>query len=112
VVIGSKGGSRIITQVLLGILGYDAGLSPQQVAALPRFHHQWFPDAISAEPGALSAETATALQAMGHTVNAGETTWGVLQTVEWNRRKGTLEAGADPRNPVGQAEVLPAITGE
>lgn len=107
VVIGSKGGSRIITQVLLGILGYDAGLSPQQVAALPRFHHQWFPDAISAEPGALSATTTSALQAMGHTVNAGESTWGVLQTVEWNRNRGTLEAGADPRNPVGSAEVLP-----
>ena len=36
-VIGAPGGSRIITEVLLGILGYDAGLSAQQVAALPRY---------------------------------------------------------------------------
>ena len=43
-VLGAPGGSRIITEVLLGILGYDDGLSAQQVAALPRFHHQWWPD--------------------------------------------------------------------
>jgi len=46
-VLGTPGGSRIITMVLLGILGYDAGLSAQQVAALPRYHHQWLPDVIS-----------------------------------------------------------------
>ncbi|MFD0739502.1 gamma-glutamyltransferase [Lysobacter koreensis] len=106
-VIGAPGGSRIITQVLLAILGYDAGLGAQQVAALPRFHHQWMPDAISAEPGALDAGTVQALQAMGHTVNAGETNWGNLQTVVWDKASGTLDGGSDPRNPVGKAEVIP-----
>jgi gamma-glutamyltranspeptidase/glutathione hydrolase len=48
-VLGTPGGSRIITMVLLGILGYDDGLSAQQVAALPRYHHQWLPDLIEAE---------------------------------------------------------------
>ena len=105
-VIGSPGGSRIITQVLLAILGYDAGLEPQAVAALPRFHHQWLPDAISAEPGALDAETVKALQAMGHTVNAGESTWGNLQTVQWDKRANTLSGGSDPRNPVGRTTVV------
>jgi gamma-glutamyltranspeptidase/glutathione hydrolase len=107
IVIGSKYGSRIITQVLLGILGYDAGLTAQQVAALPRYHHQWYPDAISAEAGAIDAQTVAALQAMGHTVNAAESTWGVLNTVAWDKRSNALEGGTDPRNPVGQAEVLP-----
>ncbi|GAB6197354.1 hypothetical protein PAGU2595_026820 [Lysobacter xanthus] len=107
-VIGAPGGSRIITEVLLGILGYDAGLSAQQVAALPRIHHQWMPDVISAEPGALDATTVAALEAMGHKVNAGESTWGNLQTVAWDKRRGTLEGGTDPRNPVGRAEVLPS----
>ena len=106
VVIGSPGGSRIITEVLLGILGYDDGLSAQQVAALPRFHHQWFPDVISAEAGALDANTVKALQAMGHTVNAGEATWGNLQTVAWDKRSNTLSGGSDPRNPVGKAAVV------
>jgi gamma-glutamyltranspeptidase/glutathione hydrolase len=106
VALGAPGGSRIITEVLLGILGYDDGLTAQQVAALPRFHHQWLPDVISAESGALDADTVKALRAMGHTVNAAEPTWGNLQTVEWNRRSNTLSGGTDPRNPVGKAEVM------
>jgi gamma-glutamyltranspeptidase/glutathione hydrolase len=106
--IGAPGGSRIITEVLVGILGYDAGLGAQQVAALPRFHHQWMPDAISAERGAIDPATVSALQAMGHVVNAAESPWGNLQTVAWDKRSNTLEGGTDPRNPVGGAEVLPA----
>lgn len=108
VAVGAPGGSRIITQVLLAILAYDAGLQPQQVAAQPRIHHQWMPDAISAEPGALDAATVAKLQAMGHKINAGESTWGNLQTVMWDKRSNTLSGGTDPRNPVGQAEVQPS----
>ncbi|TBR13413.1 MAG: gamma-glutamyltransferase [Lysobacter sp.] len=106
-VIGAPGGSRIITEVLLGILGYDAGLSAQQVAALPRIHHQWQPDVISAEAGALDTATVSALQAMGHRVNAGESPWGNLQTVAWDREDNRLEGGTDPRNPTGKVGVLP-----
>ena len=105
--IGAPGGSRIITQVLLAILAYDAGLSAQQVAASPRFHHQWMPDAISAEPGALSADTVAALRAMGHTINAGESRWGNLQTVLWDKKMNVLSGGTDPRNPVGKARIEP-----
>ena len=113
-VLGTPGGSRIITMVLLGILGYDTDLGAQQVAALPRFHHQWMPDVISAESGMFSAETAAALQAMGHTLKlpadtvsgrASSHQWGNLQTVLWNRKDNTLEAGTDPRNPVGEGKV-------
>jgi len=104
-VLGAPGGSRIITEVLLGILGYDDGLTAQQVAAKPRFHHQWMPDVISAEPDALDVGTVAALQAMGHTVNAGEGRWGNLQTVAWDRIADTLSGGTDPRNPVGKAAV-------
>ena len=116
VVIGTPGGSRIITMVLLGILGYDAGLDAQQVAALPRYHHQWWPDSIDAEPKAFTAETAKALQALGHKVElppdeaeggrGSSHVWGNLQTVEWDRRGNALSGGSDPRNPVGKAEVL------
>ncbi|MCL7713747.1 gamma-glutamyltransferase [Stenotrophomonas mori] len=115
VVIGTPGGSRIITMVLLGILGYDAGLDAQQVAALPRYHHQWLPDEISAESGAFTPEVARQLQAMGHKVDlpgdsaeggrGSSHVWGNLQTVEWNRRSNTLSGGTDPRNPEGSAEV-------
>ncbi|WP_305804585.1 gamma-glutamyltransferase [Stenotrophomonas sp. YIM B06876] len=115
IVIGTPGGSRIITMVLLGILGYDDGLSAQQVAALPRYHHQWLPDEISAETGAFSADVVKQLQAMGHRIDlpgdsasggrGSSHVWGNLQTVEWDRRSNTLSGGSDPRNPVGSAEV-------
>lgn len=105
-VLGAPGGSRIITEVLIGILAYDEGLAAQAVAAKPRIHHQWMPDVLSAEQGALSPETVTALEAMGHKVNAAERTWGNLQTVSWDKRTNTLEGGTDPRNPVGKADVL------
>ena len=106
IVLGAPGGSRIITQVLLAILALDAGMDPQTVVALPRFHHQWLPDAISAEPGALDATTVQALQAMGHTVNAGEPTWGNLQVVQWDKRANALSGGSDPRKPGGRTDVL------
>lgn len=107
VALGAPGGSRIITQVLLAILAYDAGMSPQQVAAVPRIHHQWMPDVLSAEPNALAPDVIARLQSMGHTVNAGETDWGNLQTVQWDREAGTLSGGSDPRRPGGKSAVEP-----
>ena len=114
-VLGTPGGSRIITMVLLGVLGYADQLDAQAVAALPRYHHQWMPDSISIERDALAPDVVTALRAMGHVVRVpGEAkagmrssdTWGNLQTVAWNRVDNTLEGGSDPRNPVGKAQVI------
>jgi gamma-glutamyltranspeptidase/glutathione hydrolase len=114
-VLGTPGGSRIITMVLLGILGYDDGLSAQQVAALPRYHHQWLPDAIDAETNAISVPAIKALQAMGHSIElppaegggrGSSHVWGNLQTVEWDKRSNRLQGGTDPRNSVGKAEVI------
>ncbi|PJJ99123.1 gamma-glutamyltransferase [Lysobacteraceae bacterium NML91-0213] len=114
-VLGTPGGSRIITMVLLGMLGYDAGLGAQEVAALPRFHHQWMPDVVSAERGMFDAATAASLRGMGHELNlppdeaaggrGSSHVWGNLQTVLWNRIDNTLEGGTDPRNEVGEARV-------
>lgn len=116
VVLGTPGGSRIITMVLLGILGYDQGLGAQQVAALPRYHHQWLPDVIEAESGAFDEATLRQLQAMGHRIDlpgdsaaggrGSSHVWGNLQTVEWDRRSNTLSVGSDPRNPVGGGAVM------
>ncbi|BCT93030.1 gamma-glutamyltranspeptidase [Lysobacter helvus] len=104
IAVGAPGGSRIITEVLLAILGYDDGLTPQQVAALPRYHHQWYPDVISAEKGALKPDVVEALRKMGHTVNDAEPIWGNVQTVEWNRATNTLSGASDPRHPEGKGE--------
>ena len=113
-VLGTPGGSRIITMVLLGVLGFADGLDAQQVSALPRYHHQWYPDVVDTEKGALPADVVAALRAMGHTVNVpGENNdgrrssdaWGNLNTVLWDRRSNTLGAGTDPRSNVGKASV-------
>ncbi|MGV8944505.1 gamma-glutamyltransferase [Thermomonas sp.] len=114
-VIGTPGGSRIITMVLLGMLGYADGLDAQQVAALPRYHHQWLPDVVEVERGALPDAVIAKLRAMGHDVlvpgqdNQGRRSsdsWGNMNTVMWDRRSNTLSGGTDPRSPVGKSEVL------
>ncbi|QIL21702.1 gamma-glutamyltransferase [Thermomonas sp. HDW16] len=114
VVIGTPGGTRIITMVLLGMLGYADGLDAPQVAALPRYHHQWWPDTIGIERDALPKDVIAALRAMGHQLtvpgeeNDGRRSsdaWGNMNTVLWDKRSNTLSAGNDPRNPVGKAEV-------
>lgn len=96
-VIGTPGGSRIITMVLLGLLELMDGGSAQAAVERSRYHHQYLPDAISAEPGAFSDELAKSLEAMGHTVSAGERPWGNMHVVRWNRRTGEVDAGSDPR---------------
>ena len=114
-VIGTPGGSRIITMVLLGILGYADGLDAPQVAALPRYHHQWMPDVLGIERHALSAEVVAALRAMGHVVvvpgedNQGRRSsdaWGNMNTVLWDKRDNTLSGGSDPRTNTGKARVV------
>ena len=102
--IGTPGGSRIITMVLLGLLELMDGGSAQAAVDAPRFHHQYLPDAVSAEPGAFTPAQIEALQALGHTVSAGESTWGNMQVVIWNRATGEADAGSDRRNKgVGKA---------
>ena len=114
-VIGTPGGSRIITMVLLGILGYADGLDAPQVAALPRYHHQWMPDALGIERNALPAVVVSALRAMGHIVvvpgedNQGRRSseaWGNMNTVLWDKRANTLSGGSDPRSNVGKSRVV------
>lgn len=104
-VIGTPGGSRIITMVFEGILAFIDGDLPQKVVANPRYHHQYLPDVVSAEPGALSRDEIRALQAMGHIVNVGERTWGLMNMVSWDRKSNTLHAGSDPREPMSSGKV-------
>jgi gamma-glutamyltranspeptidase/glutathione hydrolase len=96
-VIGTPGGSRIITMVLLGLLELMDGKGAQAAADLPRFHHQYLPDVLSAEPGAFTEDEIAQLKARGHTVAPGERPWGNMQVVVWDHARGTVEAGTDPR---------------
>ncbi|PKM07390.1 MAG: gamma-glutamyltransferase [Gammaproteobacteria bacterium HGW-Gammaproteobacteria-4] len=95
--IGTPGGSRIITMVLLGLLELMDGGSAQQATDLPRYHHQYLPDTISAEAGALGSEEVQGLQAKGHNVSVETRTWGNMQIVVWDQGSGDVEAGSDGR---------------
>lgn len=103
--IGTPGGSRIITMVLLGILDFMDGNGPESWVALPRYHHQYLPDSVSAEPDAFTAEEVAALEAMGHTVKVRERRWGNMHGVMWDRKTGEVLAGSDPRSDAGSAVV-------
>lgn len=68
-VLGSPGGSRIITSVLHTLLNViDHGMTVQEAVDAPRFHHQWLPDVIQAERHALSPDTRGLLEKLGHEV--------------------------------------------
>jgi gamma-glutamyltranspeptidase/glutathione hydrolase len=81
-VVGTPGGSRIITTVLEVIVNViDHGMTLQEAIDAPRIHHQWLPDDIGAEPFALSADTVQALTAMGYKIVPLDS-WGSGNAVE------------------------------
>jgi gamma-glutamyltranspeptidase/glutathione hydrolase len=104
-VLGTPGGSRIITMVLLGILDFMEGHEPESWVSLPRFHHQYVPDRISAEPDAFTDREVAELEAMGHTVRISGRRWGNMHGVLWDRENGAVTAGSDPRSDAGRAIV-------
>ncbi len=96
-ILGTPGGSRIITMVLLGILDMAKGNGPASWVALPRFHHQYLPDVIQFEPGAFSPEVQQALQRRGHVLKPLDSTWGNMQAVYFDYASGKVQAASDPR---------------
>ena len=70
-VVGTPGGSRIITVVVHTILNVvDYGMNIQEAVDAPRFHQQWLPDVTNLEPFALSPDTQKILEGMGHKFGA------------------------------------------
>ncbi|HXP66658.1 MAG TPA: gamma-glutamyltransferase [Steroidobacteraceae bacterium] len=102
-IIGSPGGSTIISQVLLGILNYVDGMNAADVVKYPHYHHQYLPDEVSYEPGALTDADVAKLQAMGHKLRLSNRAWGNMQVVTWDFATGKVEAASDPR---GEGEGL------
>lgn len=101
-VLGTPGGSRIITMVLLGALEFVAGKDPGSWVEKPRFHHQYLPDEIQFEPEAMNAELKGALKKRGHVLRPLERPYGNMQAVQWNRKTGEVSAASDSRG-IGQA---------
>jgi gamma-glutamyltranspeptidase/glutathione hydrolase len=102
-VIGTPGGSTIISMVLLGTLNYLDGMSAADIVKYPRYHHQYLPDEVDYEPGALSDAEITELTSMGHSLKPENRRWGNMQVVTWDFASGNVEAASDPR---GEGEGL------
>jgi gamma-glutamyltranspeptidase/glutathione hydrolase len=102
--LGSPGGSRIITTVLETALNLiDYGMGPQEAVDAPRFHHQWLPDAVFAEPYAFSPDTQRLLEAMGYTI--------VVQA-PWSAAEVVATAGAAPAEAAPAAGNPDSVFGE
>jgi gamma-glutamyltranspeptidase/glutathione hydrolase len=106
VVLGTPGGSRIITMVLLATLEMAHGRGgPKEWVALPRFHHQYLPDEVTYEPKAFDATEVRALRKWGHTLEEVRPEgYGNMQIVTQYKKTNRLEAVSDPRGE-GLAEV-------
>ena len=96
-VVGSPGGSRIITITLETILNVlDYGMAPQEAVDAPRIHHQWLPDEVFYEPYGLSPDTMKILEGMGYKLTE-QAPWGAAELVEM----GTIGASVQGSRSLG-----------
>ncbi len=101
---GTPGGSRIITMQLLAMLEFLRGADAATIVARPRFHHQYFPDAISHEDNAFDAAMIDALVKLGHELKAMSYRYGNMHAIVIDNATGRLDAASDPR-VIGAASI-------
>lgn len=97
-VVGTPGGSTIITSVLQTILNVsEFGMGMQEAVESPRFHHQWLPDLVSFEPDSFDSALIATLKSRGYLIN--ESNSPIIGKVDaiLVLPNGKLEGGADPR---------------
>ena len=96
-VLGTPGGSRISSMVLLAALDFEKGNGPESWVKVPRYHHQFMPDVIEYEEGALSEPELTSLKSMGHQSKKVRYPYGDMQAVLLNKKTKSLLAASDQR---------------
>lgn len=95
-VVGTPGGSTIISsvfQAILNVLDHEMGM--QEAVNASRFHHQWMPDLIFYEKDSLDTSLINELRNMGHEFKDRSSIGRVDAILV--REDGSLEGGADPR---------------
>ena len=102
--IGTPGGSRIITMVMLGMLEHFDGQPVSDWVGRSRFHHQYLPDMIQHEPNTFSAAEISALESKGHKLKSVGREYGNMQAILWDKKTGSVTAASDPR-AFGEAQV-------
>ena len=103
-ILGTPGGSRIITMVALAILEMDKSLNPIDWVNLPRFHHQYLPDQVQHEADALTQNEIMALSQMGHQLKQVDSPFGNMQAIYLDKQSGQVSAASDSRG-IGSALV-------
>ena len=104
-ILGTPGGSRIISMVLLGILDFEQRRLPKSWVSVPRYHHQFYPDEIQYELGALSQFEAQQLKSYGHQLKERNRQYGNMQAILFHRPTQSMLAASDPRGE-GEAVVF------
>ncbi len=100
-VLGSPGGSRIISAVLETIMNIvDYGMAPQAAVDAPRLHHQWRPGEVYFERSGLSSDVVSQLS-RSHYNLAEQAPWGAVELIEIVN--GRLFGASDGRRPAGAA---------
>lgn len=103
-IVGTPGGSRIMSMMTLSVLDFASGFGPATLVGWPRFHHQYLPDEVQYEPGALTAREQRVLMRLGHRLKALAEPYGNMQAIVWDRVLNRVEAASDPRGE-GMARV-------
>ena len=102
--IGTPGGSRIITMVMLGMLEHFDQQPVNDWVGRSRFHHQYLPDVIQHEPNTFSAAEVNALESKGHKLKNIGREYGNMQAILWDKKTGEVTAASDPR-AFGESQV-------
>ncbi len=104
-ILGTPGGSRIISMVLLGILAFADGQLPEYWVDLPRYHHQYRPDVVQFEQNTFTEQEKAELVSRGHKLSNRTRSYGDMHAIMWDKRTGHVYAASDKRGE-GVAKVI------